>query len=174
MCFLLCLDHGQFTCGTACNHTVAARREQPPCRFSLARSQNALFFFVFLGFLLRLCFQGLQKDGWFSAGLWSVPFPGHRVPVAMTASASIAPGICATVRLVKMQLQSSGEKAARTCSLHCMGLVLKLLAQIPVPQVFNPWPRAKERPITKSKRRNSVTACCSSASKNGTGLLQQG
>lgn len=104
----------------------------------------------------------------------SVPFPGHRVPVAMTANASIAPGICATVGLVKMQLQSGGQKGAGTCSLHCLGLMLKLLAQIPVPQVFNPWPRAKEKPVTKSKRRNSVTACCSPASEDGGGLQQQG
>lgn len=53
--------------------------------------------------------------------------------------------------LVKMQLQSGGEKAAETCSLYCTGLMLKPLAQIPMPQMFKLWPRAKEGPVTREQ-----------------------
>lgn len=76
-CFLLCLDHSQFTYSGAWNHTTAARREEPPCGFSLARSQNVGFFsFVPLSFLLRLCFQGLwRRNTWFSAEPWALPSP---------------------------------------------------------------------------------------------------
>ena len=56
---------------------------------------------------------------------------------------------CRTMGLVKMQLQSSGEKAAETCSLHGMGHTPKPLARIPVPQAFKLWPRAKEGPVTR-------------------------
>lgn len=38
--------------------------------------------------------------------------------------------------LVRLQLQSSGEKADKTCSLHHTGLTLKPLVGIPVPQMF--------------------------------------
>lgn len=55
---------------------------------------------------------------------------------------------CRTTGLVKMQLQSGGEKAAKTRSLYCMGLMLKPSAWIPMPQMFKPWPRAKEGPAT--------------------------
>lgn len=50
-----------------------------------------------------------------------------------------------------MQLQSSGEKAAETCSLHCRGLTPKPLAWIPMPLVFKLWPRAKEGPATREQ-----------------------
>lgn len=38
--------------------------------------------------------------------------------------------------LVGLQLQSSGEKGDKTCSLHGTGLTLKPSAEIPVPQMF--------------------------------------
>lgn len=55
---------------------------------------------------------------------------------------------CRTMGPVKMQLQSGGEKPAKTCSFYCMGLMLKPSARIPMPQMFKPWPRAKEGPAT--------------------------
>ena len=61
--FLLCLGGSQLTCGTAHNHNVAARREQPSCGFSLARSQNTVFpsfpLVSYSSFAFRFCGGGM-------------------------------------------------------------------------------------------------------------------